>query len=77
MFAVLSASGCSAYSYEPRSHVLLILADDMGSDLGSLGWERTTPNIDAIAANKVRCASFITLCGEYYPRVDVIRSLSP
>ena len=42
-----------------RPNVLIILADDMGfSDLGCYGSEIHTPNLDALAADGVRCTQF-------------------
>ena len=46
-------------SKSKRPNVLLILGDDMGfSDLGCMGGEAETPNLDSLAANGVRFTQF-------------------
>src|ERR1041385_1742316 len=44
---------------QPRPHVLIILADDMGfSDAGCYGGEIQTPNIDRLASSGLRFTQF-------------------
>ncbi|MBW2268539.1 MAG: arylsulfatase [Deltaproteobacteria bacterium] len=53
--------GCATSVFAPprRPNVLLIVADDMGwSDLGALGGEIPTPNLDALAAEGVLFSNF-------------------
>lgn len=48
-----------AEAAQPRTNILLILADDLGySDLGCYGGEIDTPNLDRLAANGLRYTRF-------------------
>ncbi|MCF8222710.1 MAG: arylsulfatase [Bacteroidales bacterium] len=56
LIAVLSISGCSK---ESKPNIILILADDMGySDIGCMGSEIKTPNIDGLANEGVLFLNF-------------------
>ena len=58
-FIALAAAVLSAAAAAPRPNIIVILADDLG--YADLGCQRSpdvkTPNIDALAANGVRCTS--------------------
>jgi len=57
IFCLGFRSSGSAQSQRPN--IVLILADDLGySDLGCYGGEIATPNLDRLAANGIRYASF-------------------
>ena len=72
VLSTLSAGAVSAFAVDgpgaappaatpaaKRPNVLLIVADDMGySDLGCMGGEVRTPNLDALAANGLRFTQF-------------------
>lgn len=56
---LLAQPGASAAPVQEKPNIIVILADDMGySDLGCYGGEIETPNLDTLAANGVRFASF-------------------
>jgi arylsulfatase A-like enzyme len=53
--SIAASSGAPA----PRPNVIIVLTDDMGySDLGCLGSEIATPNLDALAARGLRFTQF-------------------
>lgn len=55
----LFACSTTFFKLPPPPNVLLIVADDMGwSDLGALGGEIPTPNLDALAAEGVLFSNF-------------------
>lgn len=56
LFAVFTVTSCDT---ESRPNIILILADDMGySDIGYMGSEIKTPNIDALAGEGVLFLDF-------------------
>ena len=63
--AAAGICGCAPVDQRPaealRPNILLIVADDLGfSDLGALGSEIRTPNLDALAAQSLILTSFYT-----------------
>ena len=55
-----SVSG-SSLATPQRPNIVLVLADDLGfSDLGSYGSEINTPNLDAIAEQRLRFSNYHT-----------------
>ncbi|WP_353407311.1 arylsulfatase [Pseudoteredinibacter isoporae] len=62
LMAFLTLGICShAQADSPRPNVLLVVADDLGfADLGYLGSEINTPNIDRLAAQGVQFTDFHT-----------------
>ena len=75
---MLFASFCGAQQQNARPNILLILADDLGySDLGCMGGEIHTPNIDALAARGLRFTQFYN-CGRCCPtRASLMTGLYP
>jgi arylsulfatase len=60
-FAVVALCDSFAFSAEfaPRPNIIVILSDDMGySDLGCMGGEIRTPNLDALAKGGLRFTQF-------------------
>lgn len=61
LVSVISLAGCIAEdsSSNTRPNVVLIIADDMGySDIGSMGSEIVTPNLDSLANDGVLLTNF-------------------
>ena len=57
--AIGAATSSRADTRKQRPNILLILSDDMGySDLGCMGGDAHTPNIDRLAANGVLFGNF-------------------
>lgn len=69
---------CGKESPSPRPNILLILADDMGfSDLGCMGGEIDTPNLDSLAANGVRFTQFYNAARCCPTRASLMTGLYP
>ena len=53
---LLFATVCSDAMSQEQPNIIVILADDLGySDLGCFGGEITTPTLDSLAENGLRC----------------------
>src|SRR5213083_1399108 len=57
---LIALVGCGSLAQAaPRPNIVVILADDMGySDVGCMGGEIDTPNIDHLAAGGIRFTQF-------------------
>src|SRR6266404_674042 len=61
-----------------RPNIVVILSDDMGfSDLGCMGGEIATPNLDALAAGGVRFTQFYNTARCCPTRASLLTGLHP
>ena len=61
-----------------RPNIILIMADDMGfSDLGCMGSEISTPNLDGLCAQGMRCSSFYNAARCCPSRAALLTGLYP
>lgn len=68
---------CRATSQD-RPNILIILSDDMGfSDLGCMGGEIDTPNLDSLAANGLRFTQFYNTARCCPTRASLLTGLYP
>lgn len=72
------AAPFSAKANPPRPNVLLILADDLGySDLGCMGGEISTPNLDALAKGGLCFTQFYNSARCCPSRASILTGLHP
>ena len=78
LFALPLAVAAFAADPAPRPNIIIILADDVGfSDLGCMGSEIATPNLDKLAAEGVRFTQFYNV-GRCCPtRASLLTGLYP
>ena len=77
--AVVSVLSFSfAFAQPKRPNIIVILSDDMGfSDLGCMGGEIATPNLDALAAGGVRFTQFYNTARCCPTRASLLTGLHP
>jgi arylsulfatase len=75
----LEAAMCPARSAEVRpTNIVVFLADDMGfSDLGCIGGDVRTPNVDALAAGGLRFTRVYNAARCCPTRAALLRGCSP
>jgi arylsulfatase len=74
----LSAWAQTPQAAPPRPNIVLILTDDMGwSDLGCMGSEIATPNLDALAAKGLRFTQFYNTARCCPTRASLLTGLYP
>ena len=75
LFGFISIGAAAAPARRPN--IIVILADDLDSDLGCYGGEARTPNIDALAAHGLRFTQFYN-AGRCCPsRASLLTGLYP
>lgn len=74
----LAALHQPATAATPRPNIIIILCDDMGwSDLGCMGGEIQTPNLDRLAANGLRFTQFYNTARCCPTRASLLTGLYP
>src|SRR5207248_2465608 len=76
---LIALVGCGSLAQAaPRPNIVVILADDMGySDVGCMGGEIDTPNIDHLAAGGVRFTQFYNTARCCPTRASLLTGLYP
>ncbi|MFO7756671.1 MAG: arylsulfatase [Bacteroidales bacterium] len=78
LLVILFLGSCTGNKLEPRPHILLIMADDMGySDLGCYGGEINTPVLDGLAENGIRFTQFYNTARCCPTRASLMTGLYP